>query len=156
MTLKTFVSIILLSILSTICFGQLTESEDGLYYDENNHLYTGSYIEFYGNGNKRIELNLINGLKDKQVFLYFEDGTTNEIRSYKAGKKDGTWEMWNEKGVKVGVANYKDNLKDGEWFIWDTNGILRFSMLYNKGKKDGSWKMWNEKGELINQIDYSK
>ena len=29
--------------------------EDGLYYNEDNKLYTGTYIEFHKNGNKKIE-----------------------------------------------------------------------------------------------------
>lgn len=148
------VIVLLISMLCSISYSQLNISEDGLYYDENNELYSGNYIEFHSNGNKRIELNLKDGLKDGEVHIFFENGTLNEIRTYKAGVMHGTWTMWNNIGIKIGVANYQDNLKHGEWFIWDENGQMRFSMFYNKGEKSGTWKMWNENGELISEAKY--
>jgi antitoxin component YwqK of YwqJK toxin-antitoxin module len=76
-------------------FAQVSIDEDGLYYDKDNKLYTGTYIEFHANGNKSIELNLKKGLEDGLVIIYFKNGEKNEIRSYKDGEMDGTWTTWN-------------------------------------------------------------
>jgi antitoxin component YwqK of YwqJK toxin-antitoxin module len=130
-------------------FAQVTIDEAGLYYNENNELYTGTYIEFHPNGNKMIEVSLKSGLPDGPVSIYFETGQINETRSYAKGKMHGTWITWNEEGVKIAEANFKNNLKHGDWFIWDDAGTLRFEMHYSVGNKVGSWKMFNEKGELV-------
>lgn len=155
MKIKILLLIALWGYFSLVTFAQLNKGEDGLYYDENKDLYSGLYIEFNSNGSKRVELPLKNGIKDGEVKLFFEDGSLNEIRSYKEGKMHGIWTMWNEQGTKIGVANYRNNLKDGEWLVWDENGVLRFSMYYEKGKKTGIWKMWDEKGTLISESDHS-
>ena len=48
-------------------FSQIIEGNDGLFYTEQNKLYTGLYTEFFENGQKRIELNLVDGKKDGEV-----------------------------------------------------------------------------------------
>jgi antitoxin component YwqK of YwqJK toxin-antitoxin module len=151
MMIRSWSLAIFLIFISVVSSAQVTIDEQGLYHDANNELYTGTYIEFYTNGNKRIELSLNKGKVDGSVTLYLESGQTSEIRSYKSGKMDGTWSTWNNNGVKIGVANYKNNVKHGEWFIWDDAGTLRFEMHYTDGKKTGTWRMFNEKGELISE-----
>jgi len=141
----------ILIFISVVSSAQVTIDEDGLYHNENNELYSGKYIEFYTNGNKRIELSLKKGIVDGPVTLYFESGQISEIRSYDQGKMDGTWSTFNAEGVKIGVANYRDNVKHGEWFIRDDAGTLRFEMHYTDGKKTGTWKMYNEMGELVSE-----
>jgi antitoxin component YwqK of YwqJK toxin-antitoxin module len=148
MNARTWCLVFFLVITGAVLSAQVIIDEDGLYHNEKNELYTGTYIEFYTNGNKLIEVTLDKGLINGPVTLYFETGQINEIRSYKNGEMDGTWTTWNEAGVKIGLANYKENLKHGDWFIWDDEGTLRFEMHYTRGKKTGVWKMFNEKGEL--------
>ena len=70
-------------VISIAGAAQVTIDEDGLYLNEHNELYTGTYIEFYTNGNKRIELSLNKGIVDGPVTLYFESGEVSEIRYYK-------------------------------------------------------------------------
>jgi antitoxin component YwqK of YwqJK toxin-antitoxin module len=142
-------AMLLLGGIQTIA--QVIVDEEGLYYDEENKLYTGTYIEFHNNGNKKIEVSLKSGLPDGPLSIFFESGKIHETRSYKKGKMHGTWLTWNEDGTKVALANYKDNLKHGDWFIWDDKGTLRFEMHYSQGKKVGTWKMFNEKGELVSE-----
>ena len=141
----------ILIFISAVISAQVTIDEDGLYHDGDSELYSGTYIEFYTNGNKRIELSIRKGIIDGPVTLYFESGQISEIRSYDLGKMDGTWSTFNTTGVKIGVANYKDNVKNGDWFIWDDAGTLRFEMHYTDGKRTGTWKMYNEKGELVSE-----
>jgi len=141
----------ILIVIGVVSSAQVIIDENGLYHNENNELYSGTYIEFYTNGNKRIELSLKNGIVDGPVTLYFESGQISEIRSYDQGKMDGTWSTFNNEGVKIGMASYKENIKSGEWFIWDDTGTLRFEMHYTHGKKTGTWKMYNEKGELVSE-----
>lgn len=141
----------MLILTCAMSFAQVSMDEDGLYYNENDELYTGTYIEFHTNGNKKIEVSLAKGLPNGPVSIYFETGQINETRSYEKGKMHGTWITWNEEGVKVAQAQYKENLKHGDWYIWDDAGTQRFEMHYAMGKKIGTWKMYNEKGELVSE-----
>ena len=156
MNARTWCLAFFLVITTALTSAQVIIDEDGLYRNENNELYTGTYMEFHTNGNKKIELTLEKGIPNGPVTLYFESGAKSEIRSYKNGLMDGTWTTWNEAGVKIGLANYSENLKHGEWFIWDDEGTLRFEMHYTDGKKTGVWKMYNEKGELVSESDKGK
>ena len=137
-----------------VSFSQIIEDENGIYYDDNKKLYNGTYIEFYDNGNKKIEINIVDGYKDGETFLYFQDGTLNEIRAYKKGKMDGTWTTYSNEGKKTAIANYTDNKKDGAWTIWDENGTKRYEMEYTNGERSGTWNMWDENGELVSKKEY--
>lgn len=133
---------------------QITEDENGIYYDDNKNLYNGTYIEFHDNGVKKIEMNIKDGLKDGETILYSLDGKISEIRSYKQGKMDGTWTTFNEKDQKKAVANYQNDKKHGKWIIWDEKGVKRYEMEYSEGNRSGTWFMWDESGNLSSEKTY--
>ncbi|MEA3443366.1 MAG: toxin-antitoxin system YwqK family antitoxin, partial [Bacteroidota bacterium] len=135
--MKKIAFIIIVLSLAFPMFSQIIEGNDGLFYTEQNNLYSGLYTEFFENGQKRIELNLVDGKRDGEVILYFKSGEKNEIRKYKMNLMHGTWTTWNEQSVKIAEANYNNGKKNGKWFIWDENGTLRYNMTYKDGKKTG-------------------
>ena len=45
--------------------------------------YSGEFTIFYDNGTPKIEMSLVDGMKEGAVKVYFENGTLSEIRSYK-------------------------------------------------------------------------
>ncbi|WP_430932856.1 toxin-antitoxin system YwqK family antitoxin [Saccharicrinis sp. 156] len=147
----------LLLFMGLVTFGQaqlILSEEDGLYYNQNGELYTGTYVELYPSGNKRVEMKVVEGNKQGISTYYFDNKLTQGIRSYDKNKMDGLWETWNEEGVKLGVASYKKGVKHGEWKIFDENGTLRYDMLYVKGKKSGVWKIYDEKGKLTSKKEF--
>lgn len=133
---------------------QLLQKEDGKYYDKKGLLYTGTYIEYYPSGGKRIEMNLLNGQKHGKITIYFENQDTQEIRSFKQDLMDGTWLTFNNNRIKIGEANYKDGQKHGKWYIWDDNGVLRYEMEYSNGQKSGKWVIYDEKGKPVSEKTY--
>lgn len=135
-------------------FAQISEDENGIYYDESKNLYNGTYIEFHDNGVKKIEMNIKDGLKDGETTLYSMEGKISEIRSFKMGKMDGTWTTFNESDQKMAVANYQNDKKHGKWMIWDENGVKRYEMEYIEGTRSGTWFMWDENGKLISEKTY--
>ena len=134
--------------------GQIVEGKDGLYYDENNDLFSGVYIELYENGQVKTEMALRNGQKHGITKIYFDSGKINEFRSFKKSLMHGKWETWNEPGKKIAEANYRNGKKDGKWYVWDENGTLRYDMIYKKGKKTGTWFIFDEKGKEVNSKKY--
>lgn len=152
--MKKFIILFALIVgVATIVDAQLT-LKDGKYYDQEDKLYTGVYIEYYESGSKKVEMNVVDGEKQGITKIYFENQNINEVRLFDHNDMDGTWLTYDENGTKTGEASYKHGVKDGKWFIWDENGTLRYEMLYSKGKKVGSWKIWDNEGNLVAQKEY--
>jgi len=135
-------------------FSQDIKEIDGVYY-KGNTPFTGSFTSSFDNGKPRIDMNLVNGLKEGVVKVYFENGELNEIRAYKKNEMDGTWLTFNESKVKVAEAHYLNGKKDGKWHIWDDNGILIYELEYTAGKKTGVWKNYDKNGKIISERNYS-
>lgn len=147
-------SIIIFSMMFIFSFGQARKSSDGLYYNENGKLYSGTCYEYYSDSVLHATIEIKKGEADGLTKIYFENGQLEEIRSFKEGMMHGIWEKWNRQNIKIAEAGYMENKKDGKWFIWDEFGTLRYDMTYKKGEKQGTWLMYDEKGALINQKDY--
>jgi antitoxin component YwqK of YwqJK toxin-antitoxin module len=152
---KIIVLLALLCPLMTLFSQQLMRVENAKYFDSNHNLYNGVYQETYENGNKKLEMYLVDGEQDSTTILWFENGNINEVRSYKKGLKHGKWETYNIKGIKTAEAWYRHDKKDGIWKIWDENGVLRYEMPYSSGEKTGVWKIFDASGKVINERSYN-
>ncbi|PKQ62360.1 toxin-antitoxin system YwqK family antitoxin [Labilibaculum manganireducens] len=142
---------ILFCLITNHSISQVIKEVEGLYYNTTGDLYTGTYTEFYESGNKRIEMNLVEGKRNGKITLYFENEKIQEVRSYSDGLMDGTWITWNDNSVKIAEATYKRNKKHGKWYIWDDNGVKRYEMEYSEGEKVGTWYIWDENGNLLKE-----
>ncbi len=149
--LSLLIGLILLGVLGSQA--QSIKEVDGVYY-RGSTPYTGFYTSVYSNGNTRLEMNLIDGEKDGEVLVYFENGELNEIRSYKRNIMHGSWITYNEHKQKIGLANYQDGKKHGEWKIWDDQGNLLYDMYYRNGEKTGVWKQFDSNGKLISEREF--
>lgn len=137
-------------------FAQILEDENGVFYADNSTPYNGTYKEYYLNGQTRLSIDIKEGIKDGEMYLYYEDGNINEVRSYKNNKMHGTWITYAPNNVKIAEATYNNGKKDGQWFIWDEKGTLRCEMFYKNGQKTGIWKMYDENGNLTDTKDFTK
>jgi antitoxin component YwqK of YwqJK toxin-antitoxin module len=153
--MKQLFSILLLILITHLATAQLIQKDDGKYYNGNDELYSGTYIEYYPSGDKRIEMNLLLGQKHGTTIIYFDKQIVNEIRSFKHDLMDGTWLTFNQKSIKIGEANYLNGVKHGKWYIWDDNGTKRYEMEYENGAKVGTWRIWDEKGTLVEEKNYT-
>ena len=153
--MRILMTLLVFAGLVTISQAQLTLNEtDGLYYNQSGELYTGTYVEYYPSGNKRVEMNVVEGKKQGISTYYFDNKLTQEVRSFDDNKMDGLWETWSKEGVKLGVANYKKGVKHGKWMIYDEKGTLRYDMQYVNGKKSGVWRIYDETGKLKAKKEY--
>ena len=151
--MRILITLLVLVSLVTTSQSQLIV-EDGLYYNKSGELYSGTYVEYYPSGNKRVEMTVVEGKKQGVSTYYFDNKLKQEVRSYKDNEMDGLWETWNKKGVKLGVASYKNGTKHGKWYIYDEAGILRYDMEYKEGEKVGTWKIFDENGKLEKEKKY--
>jgi antitoxin component YwqK of YwqJK toxin-antitoxin module len=132
------ISIILVLSGINLSAQQIFEDLNGIYFASNMEPYSGTYLQYYENGNVKIEYHLAEGILNGVTTLYFENGQKSEVRSYKNGRKDGIWCVWNTEGVKVAQASYKNDKKDGIWIIWDNEGNLLYEIEYFRGERSVS------------------
>lgn len=152
--MRSIATLILLLGWSVLAQGQLTEAEDGKYYNHRGELYTGTYIEYYPSGSIHIEMAVLNGEKHGSTSIYFENGQKQELRHFDRNLMHGTWVTWDEAGRKRAEAGYEKGQKHGAWSIWDENGVQRYEMHYQNGAKAGTWIIRNEAGETVNEKTY--
>jgi antitoxin component YwqK of YwqJK toxin-antitoxin module len=145
------IGILFLTIVSA--FAQQIKEIDGIYY-KGNTPYTGTYTVNFDNGNPKIVMNLVDGMKEGETKVYFQNRELNEIRSYRKNAMDGIWVTYNENKVKVAEARYHNGKKDGKWYIWDDNGTLIYELEYTEGEKTGIWKNYDKNGNVISERNY--
>lgn len=153
--MKKIVTLIVFTVVFYVGLNaQVIHEVDGIYYADDLP-YTGTYKSYDDNFQLKMEMKLLEGKKEGITKLYFEDGSLQEIRSYKNNLMDGLWITYNEKGVKIAEANYVKGKKNGTWKVWDEQGILRVEMSYKHGAKFGTWTRWNQKGEILGEKVYN-
>jgi antitoxin component YwqK of YwqJK toxin-antitoxin module len=140
----------LLVALAATAFSQEIKEVDGVYL-KGETPFNGDYTVYYDNGIPKIEMTLVDGMKDGAVKVYFENGVLNEIRSYRLNEMDGTWLTFNERKVRIAEAHYSDGKKDGKWYIWSDEGKLIYELEYTLGEKTGIWKNYDHNGLLISE-----
>ena len=150
----------MLFILS-ILFAFTTSSQkltvkDGLYYIDNQKLFTGVYTSYFESGNKKSTANITEaGKQNGVVTYYYENGKVMETGAFVNDEKDGQWLRWDEAGRKIAEAFYVSGKKNGTWMIWDEKGTKRYEMFYAMGEKVGKWSMWDEAGKLTSEKVFS-
>jgi antitoxin component YwqK of YwqJK toxin-antitoxin module len=140
-----FIFIIFLSLILSACSEEVSvstlEIRNGLKYDINSETpYTGKYITYFNNGQKKTESNFTDGKENGLVIWWHENGQKELEENYKFGKKTGLRTEWYENGRKQSEQNYKYDKKDGLMITWDNDGnITRMETYKNDvlAKKTG-------------------
>lgn len=87
-------------------------------------------IRFHPNGNKYIEGEYKDDLRDGSWASYFEDG-----------------KIWSE-GVFVKGESH------GKRSVYHPNGQKYYEGIFTMGKRTGIWIFWDEDGNKVNEINY--
>jgi antitoxin component YwqK of YwqJK toxin-antitoxin module len=141
----------------------------------------GLSTEWYENGQKSLERNLIYGMEQGSWIRWYKDGTQALIATYKDGKQVGLSRAWYENGRRKSEISYKDgkvvtivvwkpngekcpvtNVKGGNGVEaeYTENGIkpnrFSYSYKYKNGKK--SWRnscvIWHENGQMRREVSF--
>jgi antitoxin component YwqK of YwqJK toxin-antitoxin module len=155
---QTILLTLAISLSWTTLLAQAPFLKDGLYFNENWDLYTGTAtLEVAENGKTYKQyIEVKEGLLNGQMKYYHSKGYVEEIGNYSNGKKEGVWIQFASNGQQLGEAYYKNGLKDGIWTVWDEQGIKRYHMVYSMGKKVDTWKMWDENAVLVSERIYNE
>jgi len=86
------------------------QDRDGIKYDVNSEIpYTGKYVSYYENGQKRGEKNYKNGELDGLHTKWYENGKKEFEGNWKGYKRVGLWICWNEEGNVTKTETYKND-----------------------------------------------
>ena len=141
-------------------------------------LMHGVSIEWYENGQKKIEQIFEKGQKNGAMRLWHDNGQLWAETSWENGKINGIFKDWRKDGQPDTEQSYKDDELHGTQRTWHENGQLgtestfvngEIEGLFNKwyengilaetgnfksGQKEGTWKYWDREGEITKEQIY--
>lgn len=101
------------------------------YIYQNNDSVLVKEVGFYPQGQKRIEGEYVDGLRDGTWMYWYDNGNTWSQASYKAGIRHGRSTVWFENGQKYFEGRYKHGERAGRWRFWDNDGTLVKEVNYD-------------------------
>ena len=113
--------------------------------------YGGVYIDFWDNGQKAYEHHFVSNVAEGPDTGWYADGKISLTGQYKDGKRDGQWLFFYRNGNKVLETNYKNGRLDGRNADWFESGQMRWETNFVNGIPNGIESTWNEQGVLQSQ-----
>ena len=111
--MKKFILILISLLFVTGCMEEkeVTSLQDrgGVKYEINSEVgFTGKYVEFYKDGQKKVEEHLKLGKRHGLYTLWDSNGQKRFQMNYKSGKEDGLLTIWDEEGNVTETKTSKD------------------------------------------------
>jgi antitoxin component YwqK of YwqJK toxin-antitoxin module len=123
--------------------------------------YTGTVIDYYDNGDKKLEEHYKNGKEDGLLVFWNNDGTwysdnTKGLEiNYKSGKEDGKKIIWSKDGSqKLYEGDYSNNKLNGLAISWFKSGQKWQEQSYKNGDVDGDCIVWYKNGHKQSKSTY--
>ena len=128
------------------------QERDGLVYEVGAaDPYTGTVVEHYSNGQKKIEGNVVNGKPEGVKTEWYENGQKRVERNYVNGKQEGIETKWYENGQKKVENNYVNGKPEGIETEWYENGQKRTEGNVVNGQYNGVFTRWDENGQKLSE-----
>ena len=130
------------------------KDRNGVKYEQDSQSpYTGEVFELYDNGNKSLEGNYKDGLKNGIWTSWYENGQKEFEKDYTDGKPDGLMTYWDKNDGKMYKGNFlnfdDENIDystlDGSYIGYDKNTLGHVS--FKNGKQNGLLTNWYKNGE---------
>ena len=112
-------------------------------------------LEWYDNGNKKIEMHYVNGIPEGPWLEWYENGQKKRHYFHKEGKRDQTWTVWWSNGNIKTEGNFKEGLKNGQFTFWFQNGQKKFEGVCRNDKLFGEWTFYNADGSVEKIKEYT-
>ena len=115
------------------------------------------YAEFYSNGNKSFESELIGAEKNGISAWYFESGQKKSQSGFINDKLDGLTQWWHEDGSKHIEVNWRNGKRHGSKTIWDIKGNIIFTATFHRDEstdQNGLDPQYDENNNLTHHIEY--
>lgn len=134
-----------------------TVEKDGLSRSYlNDEPYTGVAYHFFSNGTKQIKQTYLDGLKEGEWSIWYEDGTPQKEGLIKEGKQHGIYREYYSNGNLRYEYQYDQDRKIGTWKGWYDDGTRYTVREFSNDTLHGKVLVYDEAGELAKEYDYQK
>jgi antitoxin component YwqK of YwqJK toxin-antitoxin module len=111
--------------------------------------------EQYDNGNVKTERYYMESPSGKQLvkeIQYYQNGQKRIEGSIKDGNRNGKWTFWFEHGPIWSEGFYSNGIRTDSTWVYHENGTLFYKGTYLEGEKHGTWKFYDDEENLVNQV----
>ena len=112
-----------------------TDGEGRLYSTRNKTLLTGTLVAFHRAGQKKYEINYIEGFREGSAQWWTSNGQLKHLRNYHKGKLSGSWLQYYEDSEQKQQEQIYDNGVEIMRRGWWPNGSKKFEIIFEKGEE---------------------
>ncbi len=112
------------------------------------HAKEGWCRKYDAQNRKMEEAHYQNDTLDGLRILYYENGDTMSVETYRRGLFEGVFRAYHENGQLKTLGRYVNNAIEGEWLSYYPNGQLRESVLFQQGAENGPFREYYPNGQL--------
>lgn len=76
----------------------------------------------------------------------YPNGSLHTVTGYRAGRKEGAWQVYYPDGVLMKEGLIKDGRDEGAYNAYFPDGTQKYAYTYSEGRKTGKWKSWYADG----------
>ncbi len=76
----------------------------------------------------------------------YPNGNLHTVTGYRAGRKEGPWQVYYPDGVLMKEGLIADGQDEGDYNEYFPDGTQKYAYRYRKGLKTGKWKSWYKDG----------
>ena len=118
--------------------------------------YTGIAYLYFENGKEQVKQTYLQGSKEGEWYMFYDDGTPQKEGFMKEGKHHGTYREYYKNGNLRYEYNYDLDKKNGIWKAWYEDGTQHSVEHYSNDTLHGKSQKFNVKGELQEELEYEK
>ena len=87
--------------------------------------------------------------------LYYENGDTNIVETYRQGVFDGTYSLYYENGQIKQQGEYVNNEMTGDWLQYHENGQLKEKVQFEHNVENGPFVEYHKNGKIAAEGHYA-
>ena len=135
------------------CYQPEQKIEEGKYGDNRK---TGSWIEYFCNGNMKNKLTFVNGRPDGYAIMYHDNGKISEEGNWKISKWVGNYKLYYDNGqIQHEFVFSPAGKRDGPQKYFYDNGTVAIEGNFSNGKESGLIKEFYENGDVKAEKNYA-
>ena len=148
-----------------IPYGRIYSENGVIYGSATGKPFSGRVIDTLSN--KIIEYDVINGIKNGEFIIYFQNHELEIYGRMKNNKNEGKWSYFYQNGKLESEGIFKNDFPTDKWIWYYPDGATKEEGYFINGKKEGKWILYDERGnlkatfifrdgEIVNQVEKNK
>ncbi len=119
--------------------------KDSLLYEINSEKpFTGTQKAKVNNN--YMEYEVVDGMKQGEFKIFYEDGTIQMSGSMDKNKNVGKWQYFFQEGKIESEGNFENDSPNGLWHFYYQDGKLKEEGYFKNGFRMGEWQFYNDNG----------